>query len=112
MSVEHFAHCLLRSLVEHDERARAIVAQIRGKTAILGVVDGEDWVPLLRLYNPSAAANVMNLGVRQGRSWAVTLLRGTPDQLAVHLTGPLAFTWQVEVEALATDEKRTSEHKH
>jgi len=107
VTAQPFADLLLRALVQHDDRARALVAQVRGKNAIIGVVDADDWVPLLRLNNPSTAFNVMNLGVRQGSGWAPTFLRGTPDQLAEHLAGPLAFTWQFEVSALEPPEKRT-----
>jgi hypothetical protein len=112
MSVGRFASRLLRALVAHDERARALVAQTRGKTSIVGIMDGADWVPLLRLHNPSASFNVMNLGVRQGSGWAVPYLRGTPDQIAAQLTGPLAFTWQTEIDALDPPAKRTSDHEH
>ena len=98
MDVATFAQQLLRALNARDSRAVHLRVKARGKTAILGVDEGDTWVPLLRLSNPSAAVNVMNLDVRQGSGWAPTFERGGPDQLVEHLAGPLAFTWAIEVD--------------
>lgn len=110
--VQNFAQALLRALVGHDPSAVALKARARGRTSVLGVEDFGDWVPLLRLSNPSASCNVMDVDVRQGQGWAPGFTRGTPAQLAEQLAGPLAFTWQAEVGALepvpgAPDGKRT-----
>ncbi len=107
---EYFATSMLRILASHDSAASVLQVRARGKKATIGIVDVGEWVPLLRLSNPSAACNVMNLDVRQGRGWAPTFERGTPDQLAQHLLGPLRFTWAAEVEAIGGSE--TSGRRH
>jgi hypothetical protein len=96
---ESFANALLRTLVSKDPAAAALQVRARGKTAILGIVDADVWVPLLRLSNPSASCNVMNLDVRHHQNWAPTFERGIADALAEKLLGPLRFTWAVEAEA-------------
>lgn len=100
MDVATFAQQLLRALHGRDPRAAHLRVKARGKAATIGIDEGETWVPLLRLSNPSAAVNVMNLDVRQGSGWAPTFERGGPDQLVEHLAGPLAFTWVIEVDAV------------
>lgn len=100
MDSDSFGQQLLRILRDHDPRAAHLRVKARGKTATIGIDEGETWVPLLRLSNPSASFNVMNLDVRQGQGWAPTFERGVPAQLAEHLIGPLAFTWVVEVDAV------------
>ena len=99
-SPDSFARSLVRTLASTDPVAEALQVRSRGKTAVLGVDDAGVWVPLLRLSNPSAACNVMNLDVRQGRGWAPTFERGVPDALAEKLLGPLRFTWAIEAEAV------------
>jgi hypothetical protein len=93
--VDLFANSLLRSLRAHHPEAQALTARVRGKTAVIGFTEDGEWLPLLRLSNPSAAANVMNLDVRHGRGWAPTFIRGIPAALVEQLAGPLAFTWQI-----------------
>ena len=93
--VEGFANRLLRELRAHHPEAQALSARVRGKTAVIGFTEDEEWIPLLRLSNPSAAANVMNLDVRHHRAWAPTFFRGIPSALVEQLAGPLAFTWQM-----------------
>lgn len=110
--VQNFAQALLRALVGHDPTAAALMSRARGRTSVIGVEDFGEWVPLLRLSNPSASFNVMDVDVRQGGGWAPGFTRGTPAQLAEQLAGPLAFTWQAEVGALDSsqgppDGKRT-----
>ena len=107
---ESFAESLLRVLVSKEPAAANLQIRARGKTATFGVVDAGVWVPLLRLSNPSAACNVMNLDVRQGRGWAPTFERGISDALADKLLGPLRFTWAIEAENLGWSE--TSGHGH
>ena len=111
MNSDSFAQQLLRALHRHDPRAGHLKVKARGKTAIIGIDEGDTWVPLLRLSNPSTAFNVMNLDVRQGRDWAPTFERGIPDKLAAELLGPLAFTWTVEVDAVLAWQA-TSGHEH
>lgn len=111
MDSDSFAQQLLRALCARDSLATHLRVKARGKTAIIGIDEGEAWVPLLRLSNPSAAFNVMNLDVRQGRGWAPTFERGVPEKLAEDLLGPLVFTWATEVEAVLAW-RETSGHEH
>lgn len=100
MDVASFAQHLLRALLAREPRAAHLRARARGKKAIVGIDEGENWVELFRLSNPSAAVNVMNLDVPQGRQWAPTFERGVPERLADVLTGELAFIWLPEVDAV------------
>ena len=93
--VERFANTLLRELRTQHPEAQALTARVRGRNAVIGFTEDDEWIPLLRLSNPSAAANVMNLDVRRKRGWAPTFFRGVPSALVEQLTGPLAFTWQI-----------------
>lgn len=96
--------------VESDLAAFLLV-RARGKTATIGVMDADEWVPLLRMVNGSGAFNVMDLQVRHKRSWARTGHRGIPAALVTELLGPLRFTWEMEAEA-ARDWQRTSDPEH
>ena len=107
---ESFAQSLVHALTSKDPAARALQVRARGKTATLGVVENGIWVPLLRLSNPSAACNVMNLDVRNKQNWAPTFERGVPNALAEKLLGPLRFTWAMEAEAVGWSE--TSGRRH
>jgi hypothetical protein len=98
---ETFAADLLRLLRQQDPAAAVLAVRAHGKTATIGLLDNEVWVPLLRLAQPSAACNVMSLQVRHKRAWAPTLDRGTSEALAQVLLGSLRFTWAIEAEALA-----------
>jgi hypothetical protein len=100
VDVASFAQSLLRALLAREPRAVHLSVKARGKKAVIGIDEGENWVELLRLSNPSAAVNVMNLDVPQGRGWAPTFERGVPEKLAEALTGPLAFTWLPEIDAV------------
>ena len=83
--------------------------------ATIGIDDAGAWVPLLRLSNPSASFNVMSLDVRHHERWEPTFVRGAPSDLSAALRGDLRFTWEIEVNAVATDaldETRTSDHEH
>ena len=104
---DSFARDLLRVMAARDPAARALESRPSGKVATIGVTDGGDWVPVLRLSNPSAACNVMNLDVRHGTRWAPTFERGTPEALAEKLLGPLRFTWTMQA-----GWAETSEHGH
>jgi hypothetical protein len=105
-----FAESLLRCLRAKDPAAAALASKHRGKTATIGLVDADGWIPLLRLGNPSGACNVMSLDVRHHERWAPTFKRGTSAVLAEELLGPLRFTWAIWAEA---DEwKETSDPGH
>ena len=93
-----------------DPRAQRLDVKTRGKTAVLMLQDGDEWIPLLRLGSPSTSYNVMSLDVRQGNRWAPTFERGTPQALAEILTGSLQFTWATWVQDLEWSE--TSDHGH
>lgn len=107
---ESFADAMLRAITAQDPVAAVLLVRARGKTATIGLLDAGEWIPLLRLSNPSASCNVMNLDVRQGQGWAPTFERGTPEALAERLLGPLRFTWAAEVQAVGWSE--TSGHEH
>ena len=111
MDVASFAQLLLRALQQRDPRVAHVRAKARGKTAIIGIDEGENWVPLFRLSNPSASVNVMNLDMPQGSGWAPTFERGVPDKLAGVLLDQLPFTWLPEIDAvLAWRESSGREH--
>jgi hypothetical protein len=93
--VQSFANHVLRGLRERDARAEGLDVRVRGKAAVLGYLEDGEWVPLLRLSNPSAAVNVMNLDVRHHGRWAPTFIRGVPAAIIDELVGPLGFTWQL-----------------
>jgi hypothetical protein len=109
--VQWFAELLRRGLIARAPLATHLELKVRGKAVTIGITEGDAWVPLLRLSVPSASANVMNLDVRHGATWAPTFERGTPDMLADKLCGPLAFTWSGEVQAVL-DWRGTSDLKH
>lgn len=110
-SARYFAHHLLRELTERDPRAAHLESRPRGQQLVVGMHEGETWVPFLRFSHPSASFNVMNLDIRQGDGWAPTGERGTPAALATLLTGALAFTWTIELEAILAW-RETSEAGH
>ena len=93
--VERFANTLLRELRTQHPEAQALTARVRGRNAVIGFTEDDEWIPLLRLSNPSAAANPMNLDVQHKRGWARTPFRGIPADLVEQLAGPLGFTWQI-----------------
>ena len=97
--VESFAARLLVQLHEADAEAEPIAFRTRGKTAVFGFVDDDEWVPLFRLTSPSPSANIMHLDVQHGRSWAPTSLRGVPAALVNELIGPLAYIWRLPLRA-------------
>jgi hypothetical protein len=87
-------------LRQREPRAAHLRAKTHGKAAVIGIDEGENWVPLFRLSNPSASANVMNLDMPQRRGWAPTFERGVPDRLAAVLLDRLPFTWVPEIDAV------------
>lgn len=95
MNAERFADLVLRELVNRDELARFLSVRARGKTAAIGYEVDEEWVPLLRIANGSAAYNVADLQVRHRRKWQPTFVRGVPAVIAENLAGPLRFVWEL-----------------
>lgn len=91
-----FANAVLRELQRSDPSASKLETRVRGKIGTIGVIDGDDWVPLLRFSRGSASFNVMSLDVRHGGSWEPTDVRGIPAVIAAALLDPLRFTWALE----------------
>ena len=108
---ESFANIVLRQLRAADPIAGRLELRARGKTAIVGVVDADLWVPLFRLSNPSNSFNVMSLDVRHHQRWEPTYTRGVPADIVSALIGPLRFTWQAEV-SMVEELARTSDPEH
>lgn len=106
-----FGEEVVRLLRADSEVASLLLVRARGKTATIGVMDANEWVPLLRMANGSGAFNVMDLQVRHKHSWARTGHRGMPTAVVDALLGPLRFTWEMEAEA-ARDWQRTSDPGH
>ena len=110
-TVKSFATLLLQALQRLDPRARHLRIEVRGDAAVIGIDEGENWVPLLRLSRPSGSCNVMSLGVRHGEKWAPAFARGVPAGLAEALHGPYVAFWANEVEAVLAW-RETSGHGH
>lgn len=107
---DYFARLVLGELRATDPRASMLGHKPTKKAAVLGLLEREEWVPILRLSNPSASCNVMSLDVRHQGRWAPTHVRGVPKDIAGALLGPLRFLWQMEV-AMAANAARTSDHE-
>lgn len=89
---------MLRRLVEIDDLARLLRARTRDEeTTFSVVVDGSD-VPLFRV---SPHHEGLLLSVRQDRRWEATPERGSAEQLAELLAGPLRFLWFIDAEDAA-----------
>lgn len=100
-----FAEAVLATLREHDSRAVRLhlTTAPRARAPVIGLDDGGEFVPLLRLDNASAATNVMSLSVYQHGRWEPTFQRGTPAELANVLAGPLQYLWTLAVAAADFD---------
>ncbi len=98
-----FATSLLAELRQRDARAHALVCRARGKSAVLGIEDQGEFVPLLKLDAGSAAFNVMSLFVRHRRRWQPTFERGIPKDLAEIIAGPLSFLWSIHADLADVD---------
>jgi hypothetical protein len=98
MGAEYFASSLIAELREGDPLADALRTRGRGQTAVIGVEDDGEFVPLLRLTGASAKFNVMSLLVYHHGRWQPTFKRGTPAELAVPLKGELRHLWSIPVE--------------
>ncbi len=108
----YFGESVLRKLHEDSELARRwLRARPRGKTCTLGLEEEDEWTPLLRLANGSGAFNVMDLQVRNKKTWAYTGVRGIPDVVAKELLESLRFTWEFPAQAAETWQ-RTSDQPH
>jgi hypothetical protein len=90
-----FASELLAELRQRDPRAAALKTRTRGPTAVIGIEDQGEFVPVFRLDRGSAKFNVMSLSVLHRRRWAPTFERATPRDLAVALAGPLNHLWTI-----------------
>ena len=105
-----FANALVRELQKADPVAASLEFRARGKTATVGLLDADEWVPLLRFSRPSASFNLMSLDVREGSRWTATDIRGVPTVIAAELLGGLRFTWAIEAEATAWQDTSDREH--
>ena len=101
MSAEVFAQELVCALAKHDPRALLLKAR-KGpqRTAIIGLVDEDEWIPLLKLGAATPKFSKMMLMVRQGNRWTPTMQKGSPEQLAELLASPLRHLWQIPLEML------------
>lgn len=103
MDAESFAHSLLGRLRNLDPRAAGLRIKGKKKTAIIGIYDEGELVPLLKLTGASAKFNVMSLLVYHHGGWVPTLKRGTPELLAEPLAGPLQHLWIIPLEMACLD---------
>jgi len=110
-SAQSFAELVLLDLRAVDPAAKTLQIRSKGKTAVVGVEDAGEWVPLLRLSNPSASFNVMNLDARHHTRWSPTHMRGVPQTIVAALLGPLRFLWEMEASAPDT-RQRTCDPEH
>lgn len=94
-AAESFGRRVLRELIEHNELARFLTVRARGKTAVLGYEVDDDWIPLFRFANGSAAFNVADLQIRHRQTWQFTFVRGVPAFIAEALAGPLRLFWEL-----------------
>lgn len=93
-----FASSLLAELRQCDPRAHALICRARGKSAVIGIEDEGEFVPLLKLDAGSAAFNVMSLFVHHHGRWQPTLQRGIPKDLAEILAGPFSYLWTMHAD--------------
>lgn len=91
-----FAYNLLWELQKLDSRADALKIRAKGKIAILSIDDGE-FVPLLRLADPTPKFAKMMLFVRHKRAWHTTCYKDTAEMLAKLLAGEFAYLWTIPV---------------
>jgi hypothetical protein len=95
MNAESFAIQVLRELTAHNALAQFLTIRARGKTAVLGYEIDDEWVPLFRVANGSAAFNVADLQIRHRETWQFTFIRGIPPFIAEALAGPLKPFWEL-----------------
>lgn len=94
MNAGSFAQSVLKAVVAADERASFLDVRQRGKTAVIGFIEDDEWIPVFRISGGSGAYNVANLDVRHRTSWQPTFVRGVPSAIADQLIGPLRFLWE------------------
>lgn len=94
-NAKSFAEMVLHELREAEPLASVLEARGRGKTAVIGLLDAGEWVPLVRLSNPSGSFNVMSLDARHRGKWSPTHVRGVPVAIVGALQGPLRFLWEM-----------------
>lgn len=112
MSATYFAGCLLAQMRSIDPRAaglRAVAADRADKTAVIGIDDEGEFVPLLKLTGASASFNVMSVLVQHHGQWRPTFKRGTPKTLAEPFTGELQHLWTIPLEMANLDLDELSE---
>lgn len=93
-----FASSMLAELRQRDARAQALTFRARGNSAVIGIEDEGEFVPLLKLDAGSAAFNVMSLFVHQHGRWQPTLKRGIPKDLAEILATSLSYLWTMHAD--------------
>ncbi|MHB8467859.1 MAG: hypothetical protein ACYDD7_23830 [Acidimicrobiales bacterium] len=100
-----FAQDVLTALRQRDARADGLRldAAPRARRPVIGLDDGGEFVPLLRLDDAAAAVNVMSLWVWHHGRWQPTFERGTPAELADRLAGPLHYLWTIALTAADFD---------
>jgi hypothetical protein len=95
MNAQSFTECVLRELRKLNPDAEFLAVRARGKSAVIGYSDNDEWVPIFRLVGGSAAFNVANLQVRHRNRWDPTFIRGVPKDVASELAGNLSFIWEI-----------------
>ncbi len=101
MSAQVFAQELVYALGRHDPRALLLKVKIAPqKTAVIGLEDEDEWIPLLKLGAATPTFAKMMLMVRHGNRWTPTMQKGSPEQLAEQLANSLRHLWQIPLEML------------
>lgn len=106
MSARSFAASLLAEMRSIDSRAAKLRTAARGKadkTAVIGIDDDGEFVPLLKLTGASGKFNVMTVLVHHHGQWRPTFKRGTPKTLAQPFTGELQHLWTIPLEMANLD---------
>ena len=100
-----FAQSVLEKLCEQDSCATRLhlTKGTGARLPVVGFDDNGEFVPVLRLDNPSVAANTMSLSVHLHNRWQPTMHRGTPAELASLLAGPLQHLWAIPLVAAEFD---------
>ena len=106
MGANYFANSLLAEMRRIEPRAaglRAVAVDRADKTAVIGIDDEGEFVPLLKLTRASAKFNVMSVLVHHRGQWQTTFKRGTPTTLAQPFTGELQHLWIIPLEMADLD---------
>ncbi len=101
MSAQAFAQELICALGRHDSQALLLKARVAPQNStIIGFDDDGEWVPLLKLGAATPKFGKMMLMVPQSNRWTPTMQKGSPEQLAELLAGPLRHLWKIPLEML------------